>query len=378
MQHRHSVSLSRQSRTDLPIREEAEPCELHERLHCPQCKRSKEESLNGVLKRSISTNAVNTIKRKTSVSNLHRTLSQTSCYSTGTTQSVPTGLQEESFNEFLNYISGNDKYDKSDNLWDILPKETKEVFIKRVLTKKKKLNNEQLAYSDLKALLMAKDKSNKDLYNLKPSRSKSQTRSKVSSQREQLLSEIIGQIFDEVSVQETQKGRYGKDNISPAWLTINNDENVQVNNLKNSEQMDLLLESNSAMEKIRLWRDRQEINDKINELNHLIERYEQFSPLATPSSTNGKDKKLNTPRNIKSNELNHIPSPSIANPVGNTAIHKNNSSGGSNSTIFDIFASKSKKFIGRFRHKKKSSQFELYRKPHPEIRTLIDSEKTPH
>lgn len=372
MKHRHSVSLNRLSRTDIPIREEAEPCELHERLNCLQCKRSKEESLNGVLKRSISTNAVNTVKRKTSVTNLHRTLSQTSCYSTGTTQSVPAGLQEESFNEFLKYISGDDKYDKSDNLWDILPNETKEVFIKRVLTKKKKLNNEQLAYSDLRALLMAKDKSNKDLYNMKPKRSKSQTRPKISSQREQVLSEIIGQIFDDVSVQETQKSRYGKNNISPTWLTVNDNENT--------EQMDLLLDNNSAMEKIRLWRDRQEINDRINELNHLIERYEQFSPLATPSSNNVKDKKLNTPKTSNSHEITHIPSPSATKTISNNTTHKSNSSdnNGSNSTIFDIFASKSKKFIGRFRHKKKSAQFELYRKPHPEIRTLIDSEKKSH
>ena len=376
MQHHHSVSLKRLSRTDISIREEAEPCEVHERLHCAECERVKEESLNGVLKRSISTNAVNTIKRRTSVTNLHRTLSQTSCYSTGTTQSVPTELQEESFNEFLNYISGTDKYDKANNLWDILPKETKEVFIKKVLTKKKKMNKEQLAYNDLKALLMAKDNSKKDFYNLKPKRSKSHIRSKVSSQKEQILSEIIGQIFDEVSVQETQKGRYGQNNVSPTWLTLNDDEKTPVNNVKNSEQLDLLLENSSAMEKIRLWRDRQEINDKISELNRLIERYEQFSPLTTPSSDNVEDKKVEITRHSKNREINHIPSPSANNkPASTTSSHNKTHNNHNNSSIFDTFATTSKKFIGRFRHKKKSSQFELYRKPNPEIRTLIDSEK---
>lgn len=361
--------MKRLSRTDISIREEAEPCELHERLHCPECERQKEESLKSVLKRSISTNAVNTIKRRTSVTNLHRTLSQTSCYSTGTTKSVPTDLKEESFNEFLDYISGGNKLDKANNLWQILPSETKEVFIKRVMAKKKKMNDKKLAYTDLKILLTAQEYTSetkkRSPYNL--------TNRQPISQREQLLSEIIGQIFDEVSVQENTKSRYGND-VSPMWLNLNDEEKTPVNNAKSSDQMDLLLENNATMEKIRLWRDRQEINDKINELNRLIDRYEQSSPLATPVSDVDLEKKhtlktANIPK-PKTQPSRYKNTTMYTFPTDKTRKQESN-----NGSLFDMFASKSKKFIGRFKHKKKASSLDLYRKPNPDARTLINSQK---
>lgn len=368
---------NRLSRTDISIREEAEPCELHEKLHCSQCERSKEDTLNGILKRSISTNAVNNIKRRTSVTNLHRTLSQTSCYSTGTTQSVTTGLQEESFNEFLDYISGNDKYDQANNLWEILPHETKEVFIKRVLAKKKKLNNEKLAYGDLRALLLAQNSkiSTSKRYRTTTASSSATKRSNIhNNSREEILSQIIGQLFDEVSIQEDLKTRYGRQDMPSTCLRIrrheDDEEKTPLNNVKNSEQQDLLLENDTAMERIRLWRDRQEINDKISELNHLIERYEQFSPLATPVSDKSQERKITLNTTTSRKGVKSIETPK------QHEIHSNNNNNNSFS-IFDMFASKSKKFIGRFKHKKKRSQFELYRKPNPEVRTLVDPQRKP-
>lgn len=60
--------------SDNLIREETEPCEKHDKLHCKEC----ETAANQNLKRSISYNAINQRRRTASISNLQRTMSQTS------------------------------------------------------------------------------------------------------------------------------------------------------------------------------------------------------------------------------------------------------------------------------------------------------------
>lgn len=408
--------------TDTSIEEENEPCELHEQLNCNICERevnlkdnigsTSKDNLeqvkevryikyrhhlntsnnSNILKRSISSNAVNNVKRRTSVplsfTNLHRTLSQTSCYSTGSTRSVPIELQEESFHEFFNYVTGEDQYNKVNNLWEILPKETKDVFIKRVLAKKKKLNNDRkLVYNDLRNVLTMKDDfnlfgGNEESYPINISNKISNNRqaykvsnninnrvnkeSSYSFQREQIISQIIGEIFEEVSKREIQHLRNeesvcNQSKESPALQkTSNNKEKNLARNIQAGakrkpllkEQSELLLlEDNTTLEEIRLWRDRQEINDRINELNRLIERYEQLSPLHTPVSSNINDKANEGDRAQKQ--------------IKNTTAKENSC------TIFDIFTTKSKKFIGIFKHKKKTSKFDLYRKPNPNVQQII-------
>lgn len=427
MLHKKEIGNNGNTR-DTSIKEESEPCELHEQFNCNLCEREMSSNndcvgagedkklthikepgyskhryhLNtnnssSILKRSISSNAVNNVNRRTSLSfsttNLQRTLSQSSCYSTGSTQSVPIELQEESFNEFFNYVTGNDQYNKVNNLWEILPRETKDVFIKRVLAKKKKLNNgRKLVYNDLKNVLIMRDgfnlyaenegpypihisnnNNNNNISKTNKDFAKSNKKNSYSSQREQILSQIIGEIFEEVSKREVHHIQGDHQSISnqtdkspiglksSAYQGKNLSWNVQArtksSKLPSSVQPEpLSLEDNTTMEKIRLWRDRQEINDKISELNRLIERYEKLSPMHTPVSN--------------SSSINNKPD-----EEGGTPKQINNITTNENScTIFDLFATKSKKFIGMFKHKKKSSKFDLYRKPNPTVQQLMVSE----
>ncbi|KAK5781670.1 hypothetical protein RI543_000856 [Arxiozyma heterogenica] len=437
----NNTNSSSGSSRNTSIKEENEPCELHEQLNCSLCMGDKMCSIDrcvsgekdkltyrketgyskcryhlntsdnsSILKRSISSNAVNNVKKRASLSfsatNLHRTLSQSSCYSTGSTQSAPIELQEELFNEFFNYVTRKEQYNKVNNIWEILPRETKDMFIKRVLAKKKKLNNERkLVYNDLRNVLIMRDefnlyadndrsdsihildnnnnnnnnnnnrsgcsgdssiKTNND-NNTQTKRDSSRRKKDFSyfSQREQILSQIIGELFEEVSKREIQYLRDDQsigNQINESSIELKNNSykrkkaswNVQASiksKLSSRESPEsLLLEDNTTMEKIRLWRDRQEINDKISELNRLIERYEQLSPLHTPISSSIKSKP--DEGGSTSKQINNI--------TTNENSHK----------IFDIFTSKSKKFIRMFKHKKKSSKFDLYRKPNPNVQQL--------
>lgn len=93
--------------------------------------------MNPTLKKSLSQNALNTIKRRNSTNSLHRTLSQSSCFSTSS--STTAQIRDDSYREFLLFLIGEEN---AKICWENLPRETKNVFIAKALKKSNYLKSE--------------------------------------------------------------------------------------------------------------------------------------------------------------------------------------------------------------------------------------------
>ncbi|CCK68888.1 uncharacterized protein KNAG_0B04540 [Huiozyma naganishii CBS 8797] len=276
------------NRAKVTIKEEAEPCELHDIVNCKKCQRAEQERLENILKRSISMNAIpgrnasSTVPRK-----LHRSSSQTSCYSTGSTQSVPVEMQNDSFSELLYYFSSQSRERRDPHtaniFWDLLPIETKQALIRKIINNKKRRSNKNLVYNDFRSLLLLNET------NYQPSTSKCTRSRPVSllSPKEQLASQLIGQLFDSISSEsDPESDACYIPNVGP-----------------NAEQLDTFSDAQTALENIRIWRDRQEINAKIKEVNLLIERFEKMSPSPTPASTDDSQKHKTLSSNAQAGNL---------------------------------------------------------------------------
>lgn len=109
----------------LKLEEVEEPCLNHDKINCPTCEREMKHTL----KRSISHNAVNNLRRVESSTSLYRTLSQSSCFSTTSVNSAR--ILNDSYAEFLLDIMPPDEEMK--RCWEQLPKQTKQMYIARAL-----------------------------------------------------------------------------------------------------------------------------------------------------------------------------------------------------------------------------------------------------
>lgn len=348
--------IRRVTATDISIREEAEPCELHDRINCELCAKATKIKMDQVLKRSISSNAVNNIKKRQSLVNLRRTLSQTSCYSTESTD-----LNDESFNELLFCLSGDNNYDLANTLWDMLPKEINDLFIERLRTRRKHKSDKNLDYKDFRNVFHTGKEhgSSTTTKNRRKKFIKSHSRTLSAIEKKKIINEIVNVLYDDllnddeadyIDSENTMMENYEK-YIIPKRLSKKILEPEESNTCSNQHPTTTS----------QLLQDEDKLDKKIKELNVLIERLEQFSPLPTPATDKGQ-----TLSNLEatSQKIDCVLQ-SPRQPHVKTQISNVSSKPTKNSGLINYLATKSKHLMNRFRHKKKKKPAaqNLYRSP---------------
>ncbi|KAG0669046.1 hypothetical protein C6P45_004186 [Maudiozyma exigua] len=338
--------IKRVAATDISIEEEAEPCEKHDKIGCKECTRAQQSKMDQVLKRSISSNAVNNIKHRRSIANLHRTLSQTSVYSTGsTTDNTP------EYDDFINLLSGDNYYNRADYLWDSLPSETKNIFMKQLIDKRhlERVHDQNALYNETKNIYKSGRgsvvsqilrKRNNTSRNQRDRHHSPQTQDK----RNRIIREIADEIYDELMKDGVRQERHSFDSGDTQ-------------------------RRNSIHQETYLEHEKEQIDLKIKELNELIDKLSNFSPLVTPSTDEVQPSTANlvlTTSSIsaklpsKQTRQKTITPPNKANHKESTPEVNNNK----NTTFMGCLSLKSKHFMNKFRHKKKKpAALNLYRSP---------------
>ncbi|CCD23853.1 uncharacterized protein NDAI_0C01930 [Naumovozyma dairenensis CBS 421] len=406
-----STKIKRLSATDISIREEAEPCELHDRLFCAICQAANEEKMNQVLKRSISYNAVNNVKKRTSITNLHRTLSQTSCYSIGSLQSKQ-DLTSEPFNEFLDYLVNDNYVSKANLVWENLPKETRDIFVAKAMAKNKHKDQARQIHPDIIELLQSQKQNPHRKVHTSTWRNRksdymqlfSDHPKDIPNRRAQNITEILNQFcaYDLTDSEREYiihklKARQQKPPEEEEGKRCTNtvEENIF---LAHHQFKDKTKDTSVADPYLK------EITEKINQLNSIMQRLEKFSPATTPITADADLSLGSTPTSpmfssgpsTTATTSDHIPIPSsltsplqaqastkvtqksklLSHPTRSLGTRTETSSKHHNNTekkenFFDMLALKSKRFMGRFKHKK-PTKLDLYRKPNPDIRVFVN------
>ncbi|CCF58119.1 hypothetical protein KAFR_0D04710 [Kazachstania africana CBS 2517] len=302
----------------MSIKEEVEPCELHEVIRCAVCREQSQEKAQRELKRSISHNAVNNLRNRKSYSNLQRRYSQGSIYSTASTDFKVDPASE--------LPSDEDISSKMGILWELLPDETKTAYIRHtVLTKTSGKRDSENTYSD----------------RLKYSHHESPLQSRSSmGKKEQLLKLLVDQLYEEVFDIRDEPTKYAPE------------QSINMNRLMRADEP--MTQAHSPLEEIKLWRDSQIISEKIEELNGLIKRFQQFSPVQTPTKEDN-TKVFNPSQQVKQVDRSKLIFP----PKGEKKE--------------GFLTSMAKKFARKWKHKKRPAALSLYREPNPDIRYVMRS-----
>ncbi|SMN18432.1 similar to Naumovozyma dairenensis NDAI_0C01930 hypothetical protein [Maudiozyma saulgeensis] len=352
--------IKRVTATDISIIEEAEPCELHDRVNCSECVSATKSKMDQVLKRSISSNAVNTIKKRRSFVNLHRTLSQTSCYSTGSTSE--NNINDESFDDFMLLLSGA-RHQRTDQMWEILPNESKISYLRRLLERQQREEEygHKISYDDLKTLTSSgRGAVVSQILNKRGGTKRAQRErhngSKLNDRRSRIIREIAEEIYDEFLQQELEQYERGED------FGQNTHQNREIET-PIKDKPDSIKKKSIQYDELQLERDHQQLDIKIKELNELLDKLSSFSPLPTPSTDDG--------QTIPNNEtpVTTITKKSAKPYAKNIAFNQlpKTTTQEKNPGFISCLALKSKSFINIFKHKKKKKPAaqNLYRTPNP-------------
>lgn len=378
--HCSSPTLNRIGRlvvTDISITEEAEPCELHEEISCTKCQNcSTKNKMSQILKRSISHNAVNNLKRRNSIPGLHKTLSQTSLYSTGSTKSQ--NLNRESFNEFLIFLNGEDYYETEHSLWENLPKETRDIFVARVLAKKQSYRKKELNYNDIRHLFEGEPTPPKGSFMHYRNKLGPHFRQSAPGLQEQTISKIIGQLYN-YELTESDRDLLKKE----AHEVYQNATNERLEYAREYiSRAPRMVDKDPHLEEIKAWRDKQDIDAKLKELNALVGRIEQYLPSPVTATTDDAEHTTLIGSTPSSSKFSSSYNPTV-NVVSNGGSHSGNGKKpptimkskmkktDTKETFAAMIASKSKKLVQRFKRKKRPAALDLYREPSPTVRVVI-------
>lgn len=360
------------------IKEEEEPCSIHELIGCQPCKKKMSDKVTQVLKRSISQNAISGIGRRNSVSSiprLRKTISQTSLYSTGSTQSA--NLKNDSFNEFCQFMYGEEQVQKMNSLWDQLPTDTKNIFIAKAVQKKKKPNS-KLEYKDIKALYNDAALPSKNPYVHYRNKLGPHIRNASPGIKEQTVSKIVGELYNnELSEHDKELLKFEAQQYFHNVLKyrVEKADKYVENTLERAEY-------DKYLEEITSWKENAALTGKIRELNELLERLESISissPLTTkPPVDNKKDTNEKTAivelHGTKKEKHEKNTSSHNTKPNKSTSSKKTNISNDNNSFL-KKFTKNSHKFVRRFKRSKKPASLELYREPIPEMLVAMNKQK---
>lgn len=364
-------SIQRLSATDVSIKEEKEPCELHEKLLCLECQELMQEKMSHVLKRSVSYNAVNNTKRRNSVRNINRSLSQSSCYSAGSNMTAQ--LNNESFNEFLCFLSGEEYYSRVNSLWEHLPSETKDMFVAKALAKKKAIVNRDLSHNDVD-ILQSDSIPTSTTWRSKYRNTKSTDSRFGESSNDNNTNDLVDHLYNHEVAEEEKKALLAENLLLEEQASsIPEERDTCVGQMPDAQYL----------QEVKLWRDRQEITEKIKELTMLIEKFERYtvSPTTTkpssktkdgtPTSTGFSDRDLHQRGVLKHIEVTQRPT-QVRDSIDSPVNPERPSQSQKKHNIIDRIARGSKKFVRNFKRKKRPAKLDIYRKPNPTLRVLVD------
>lgn len=342
--------IKRVTATDISIIEEAEPCELHDKVNCKECTIATKSKMDQVLKRSISTNAVNTIKKRRSIINLHRTLSQTSCYSTGSTSE--NNINGELFDDFMLLLSGAGHHNRTDYMWEILPNESKIAYLRRLLERQQHEDDYEhgMQNDNLKTWTNSgRGSVMSHILNKSVKSSRAQTKKPHGSKSHDKRSRIIREVAEELYEQLLQQDLEAYEEVIDSDENFQHDHEMAIATRKRSQPTK---QESIQTDEIQLKQDHERLDLKIKELNELLDKLSSFSPLPTPSTDEGNPTlnnetpvttitKIPTKPYDKTVTVNHIPK--------RAAKEKHQGFMGS-------LASKSKNFMNMFKQKKKKKK----------------------
>lgn len=286
---------------------------------------SENWEMSQVIKRSISSNAISSIKKRnsiTSMTGISRTLSQSSCYSTGSTKQKK--VDKELFNEFYFYMSGQDHCNKANQAWEILSDETKDIFQAKVINKKTDLEAQELRDVDII-----------DVFGNTPTRSSFMQykknvgpylRQNYPAMPEVVISKIIGDIYNN-SLSDDDKHRIKRD----AEYNYQSSTNSRLKHCRSSiEQVLNRFDEDPYLSQTQSWHILSKVDDDIEKLNELI-------------------KKLQLIQHSKDGDL-HL-------ELKSEKITKGKS-------VFNGLTKKTKKLVGKFKVKRRAKAADhLYRTP---------------
>ena len=348
-------NVRRVAARDISIAEEDEPCELHDEYRCKRCREIAEKKYSKVLKRSISSNAVGNVSRRRSLVNLYRTLSQTSCYSTGSTEQK--AYIDENNNDTLHHHNRSPNDNITDMIWDNMTPGARDIIVKRLLLLQKSSLKNTLDYEDFSSEFQKNWKCPKRTPKMKEDvpnddqRHRSHSRSRQSDD----ISDVVGEVYNKLLLanlmdeRATRGRKHSASNIHSSFFqeqTTHNSENRRSVSFE-KENLEIAL-GNYQLDK------------KIQELNGLLSRLEHYSPLPTPISVEHQcsESFTNNFTSLLKERLN------ISNNGSNDDGMVNKSHG-----LMSRIAMKSKIFMSKlsYKRKKTKSSFDLYRIPHPPI-----------
>ena len=348
-------NVRRVTATDISITEVDEPCELHDKYHCKQCIEAAEKKFNKVLKRSISSNAVGNTPRRRSMMNLHRTLSQTSCYSTGSTEQRY--YQEDIIDDSLYARDGSFDKERNNMVWDNLSSEAKDIIVKRLLSRQQSSSRNSLVYEDLTSEFESS-------WNAAPPRGRKHvkvtgTHHKQNhsgrSRKSRDLSNIVGEVYNDLLMKNLVN------ESGPMDITQERYETSSAN-LPHLRQITQNRRNNGTFEResLEIALGNYQLDKKIQELNGILAKLEHYSPLPTPVSTGTQNSAVHTchKENDEIHRSNQHNTRSIkCYEVADT------------SSILSRIAMKSKLFMTKLKYKskKKKAALDLYRVPHPHL-----------
>ncbi|CCF57174.1 hypothetical protein KAFR_0C01810 [Kazachstania africana CBS 2517] len=290
-----------------------------------------------ILRRSISSNALNTLKRRNSFTTLHRTLSQSSGYSTIATPSKSPILQAESFSDFMGFLYGEECYAKTNLLWENLPKETKDIFVARVLDKKKQ-KYDDLSYSDVKELFAGQSSPTKNSFIHYRQKVGPYFRHVVPEIAEPSISKVIGELYNH---ELTYNDRVRLKEEAEMQFNATRDERLEF--AKDYIQSTKVhFDQDPYIDKIRCWVD-ETVNNKLKEIDSMLATLRTDVSAEEHEARNHHQKNKPDETTIK------------AQNVERNGMQFLESKANSNPNFVRVISKQSKKLVKRFKRKRKST-----------------------
>ncbi|CCK69644.1 uncharacterized protein KNAG_0C05460 [Huiozyma naganishii CBS 8797] len=230
-----------------------------------------------MLHRSASANAVATLRRRSrsfsSVSGqttgrpfLRRTLSQSSNISMVSSLNSNQKLRDESFNEFWHFLSGDEYYGAVNSLWDKLPQDTKDIFVAKVVQKRR---STKWTYEDVGDLFTDQAVPTKNSFMHYRRRVSPYFRNNAPGIRESVISKTVADIYNnELTDEERLELKREAEHLRAQTLA----ERIEIAQ-RYVELNTRGLDADPFLAEVRQWREEnRSLAPSVQQVNSLVEK----------------------------------------------------------------------------------------------------------
>lgn len=293
------------------------------------CKKEQAIKLNDAGKRSIESNTLSTFMKSPEDSNLRTHLAQPTNFKSSSFDTTSVG--DITFREFKDCLFDEEQFKI---LWEALPKSAKGTYLEKARQKKKSKTLPKETYTSLETILSNKESSiNKTRTKCSNSKNASRRNHDFNMQKDQLLRDILIHLIDGMP-------DFMEPGVGDALTAADDTQRPSNRNYETN------------LGKIQMWKERQEIDYKIEELNLLIKRYEETFLSGIYVSTVEKKQhtenfsKLKSSTRIKPQTMMGSRVRKISKPV-TLPVQQNKK----NSSWIYSFTKSIKKVLSKFKHK---------------------------